>query len=343
MLWLALALPIAGGVTDTVHTAVGQLVSSDGSACSATLVASDRAITAAHCTDAPDLVLLLEDGAFAIRAIERHVTFDAQTLASDIAILTLAAPSVTPPIALHRAPLTGGETVTLVGFGRDETSGGGVRRSSTTAIEALRGPRFESAGACAGDSGGAVLVGGELAGVISTGDPLCGGASSHVRIGAFGPWLAPMPDAAPTVAVAVPASVPTVFDVSVTLADDHGALVVRVLVDGDLVEAAEVTGDAMTLELAVAPGDHVLELVAVDASHNEGRAAVAFFVEPPAPRTDDAGCSTTGGSSGLLVLLALASLFARGGRRGQGSSACDAHRASREHRRRRPGRRFRSR
>ncbi len=319
--WLAtMAAPIAGGMVDTSHTAVGELVGLDGARCTATLIAPQAAITAAHCITGSPQVLSLADGDYAVVASHIAPGFDAATLAGDLAVIELDRASSVAPIAIADSSMVLGESMLIVGFGRDAAGSAGTRRAAVASIASLTGPRFSTEGdasACAGDSGGAVLTAaGTLAGVISSGDAACGGANRHVRLGAFTPWLARVvpatgllaTDVPPTITITSPTngdSVPDVFALELALADDHGALTVTIAIDGTAKDPQEVTGNAMTLQLAIAPGEHVLTVTATDATGSSA-STIELLVEPPTAPADPAGCDAGGRPRGVLVLLAIA-------------------------------------
>src|SRR5262249_46643217 len=155
--------------------------------CSATLIADDAALTAAHCVlpDAPDAVLVGPEPSSATRIAVRRTTahphFDPDTLADDIALVELehsagAAPGV-PAHPAKASALALGVTVTVVGFGGTAPVDAVARRrrAGTSVIAGVGEASFTTdaspAAPCGGDSGGAALldVGGEkiLVGVIS--------------------------------------------------------------------------------------------------------------------------------------------------------------------------------
>jgi hypothetical protein len=111
----------------------------------------------------------------------------------------LATPLSLTPIALNTdatdAELTGAD-VTLIGYGVSSTTDStqvGVRRDVLVAVSTVCSRLLtlgdEDANECSGDSGGAVLLGGALVAVVSSGSLDCTAPSNQTRLGAHAPWL----------------------------------------------------------------------------------------------------------------------------------------------------------
>jgi len=213
--------PIFGGSETTEHPEVGWIVYDDGFVCSAVLVGSTRAITAAHCVyafaaDPAALGVVFSAGSarppasVAVAVAELHLAPDYTVDSSrDIAVLELAdAPPVGPvpyrTDALGDAELDG--RLRLVGFGltaADDPGDDRARRSAEVVLDEIDTVSVrwfnEDAGLCDGDSGGAVFLDGpggwELAAVGTEGDPECASRGAGVRTDAFAAFLADPGDA----------------------------------------------------------------------------------------------------------------------------------------------------
>jgi uncharacterized protein (TIGR03382 family) len=309
------ALPISGGSADAGDPGVG-LVETASGACTGVLIAPDAVITAGHCADALPITITFDDGTYTATAITRHPQYASPSpLSNDLAVLTLDhASSVMPsPFVIGVAS---GQVVQLVGDGADGSDGSGARRTVTTSISAIDGPTFTITGpanACAGDSGAPAFVHGlspTIAGIISSGQPACGGTSTSVRTSAYLPWLAsivpaalqsngqPLPtaDQPPTVMIARPgdgATMPDELALGVTPMDDYGALSIAIAVDGTLLKTVDMSATPTTsIPVAIPPGDHVLTITAADDLAQTGSTQLSLTIEPPvhAPGTQGAAC-----------------------------------------------------
>jgi hypothetical protein len=222
--------PIIGGAADLAHEAVVALrQTSNGELCSGTLIAPDLVLTAAHCVygaDPADLhVFTGGDSAkptqtIAVVAVVAYPTFANRSEGiaggNDLAVVQLEAPLGIAPIPVNTRASDAelqGATVTLVGFGVSNTldsTGAGVRRSVSVVVDGVCSRRLTlgtpDANECFGDSGGAVLLAGELVAVISSGQPDCIAPSHQTRLSAHASWLAAV--LAGNAAAACPACVP---------------------------------------------------------------------------------------------------------------------------------------
>jgi hypothetical protein len=205
--------PIIGGVVDAADRAVVAIVqTSTGAICSGTVIAPSVVLTAAHCVygvAAGDLQVFVgtdqsaPEETLAVTSAVAYPTYDGETtgLAGgvDLGVLYLAQPASVTPISVRTAvrdtELAAGP-LTLVGYGRNTTTdatGAGTRRSVAAVVDAVCSRILllgdDVSNECFGDSGGAVLLGGALVAVISSGKPDCIAPSNQVRLSAHALWL----------------------------------------------------------------------------------------------------------------------------------------------------------
>lgn len=218
--------PIVNGQTENGYPAIGALTSMDdeyyyGSFCTATLIAPQWLITAAHCLEGlsasetffysgtnandPDF-----DDMRAVSQLIPHEQYDDDEYDNDIALVKLSAPlGSVAPIVHNVASLTAyeGDSAFTVGYGL--TTGlnentGGIKRSTNTEITDVRTYDYWSAytgtGTCFGDSGGPsmVTIDGALkvVGITSSG-PACSGPNCdpcktgtfNTRVDAYKAWI----------------------------------------------------------------------------------------------------------------------------------------------------------
>lgn len=211
---------VGGAAVDGADDGVGYLrvvAWRDGSTavdlCTVTRVAPGRALTAAHCIgDAPAWQAWVGFGAQALgpplgaceampqglaSVLDRqpHQELDLDLLAFDES----AAPG--PSLPVDNQPPIVGQTVLLEGYGVNENGLAGVKRAVASVISGRDGPLITvdghgTRGACAGDSGGPLLVLGQdananarrVAGVLSAGSADCRGRDQYTS-GGIADWL----------------------------------------------------------------------------------------------------------------------------------------------------------
>jgi len=228
---IAPAAAMVGGAqpaADGPGRSVVMILGSHGTACTATAIARDLLLTAAHCVEpGADYKLVdmerREPALKDIARIERDPLFDIKRLlghlaTADVALAKLAQPlpAKIPPVPLGDAtpPVAAGDAFVVAGYGvtvRGDGRTGGTVRAATLVATGQPGtlqirlfdPRTkgESAGlgACAGDSGAPVFRdNGETLAVIgvvswSTGPKLsagCGGLTGVTPLARYRAWIA---------------------------------------------------------------------------------------------------------------------------------------------------------
>ncbi len=189
----------------------------NGSACSGVLVAPTIVLTAAHCTLGPPPSFpqravvrqgesIFAPEAAAIGSYRLHPGFCIGCAGApegfannDLAVVVLSSPLSGPYAKLPKADWTGKhfdkeKKLVAAGFGLSspDGSGFGLRRSAQAgAVVASNASNFlflpvpskmKYGTVCAGDSGGAALVGTTVVGIHSIGDDACGGPSYAYRL-----------------------------------------------------------------------------------------------------------------------------------------------------------------
>ena len=157
-----LLLLIIGGAPDATEAVVEVYPT-----CSGVVVAPTIVLTAAHCAKSASSVII---GGQTFQIARRHLYPDYSGATSDeLAGLDLAAlelvgsPSLTPMPYAHTAPLAGSAAAIGLGSGQRESVSVGMQ----VPCERLIGFGDANHGTQAGDSGGAIVAGGELVGIIS--------------------------------------------------------------------------------------------------------------------------------------------------------------------------------
>jgi S1-C subfamily serine protease len=215
------ALALGGQATGTAGSWMQRhaiMVHSDrGGTCSGVVIAPTVVMTAAHCVSgAKRYAVSYREGDSpqlqAVASVARNPGYSrSQKVSTDIALLRLQVPlpSRFQPVELIEATASSlrppvGASLTLVGFGmsrdRDETSMGTLRQAEVEVLP-RHFPRFLRLGRssddlliCRGDSGGAVLDGSVLAGIIYASEnpsrgSMCGKRAQAIRIAPQRQWI----------------------------------------------------------------------------------------------------------------------------------------------------------
>jgi hypothetical protein len=168
------------------------------------VIAPQAVLTAAHCVTGETLpeIAIGDTLAGAVRhaalAALVHPDFDPQTLDHDLAIVIVEPTLGIAPLAVATT-LDGagpGSTIRVVGYGWTVASDPAppARRSGTSVLDAIDDLRLVShaapSQACEGDSGGPALLGDEVLGVASSGDPSCTQFARHTRVDVHADFIA---------------------------------------------------------------------------------------------------------------------------------------------------------
>jgi trypsin len=216
---LALLAPVVGGSAvspgdfpDVV------LVAGWTGMCSGTLIAPDVVLTAGHCAEIDPKAVLVGSVDYGVPggqlvAIASVTAYPDWQHAYDVAVITLAEPiaGVVPRAIAMSCELPG--ELRVIGFGLRDPGGSGASSALATAMVRIDDPECTSdpacdpaiapggelvaggagATACFGDSGGPLLAGGALVGVVSraTGEAStpCGGPAVYERADRVVGWI----------------------------------------------------------------------------------------------------------------------------------------------------------
>lgn len=182
---------VVGGRRESGYRATGYLLKDgdDAPFCTATLVARDRVVTAAHCVDQADkpvtfgLGTLAEQKRTPVTAMLKHPGWSpeqagrSQDWLHDVAVLTLASALDVAPIHVPPSIAAQGCGARYVGYGRttegprDREDGyTGERKSTAICFDAatfgMLRVHGEGGGLCWGDSGGPLYAGDTITGVL---------------------------------------------------------------------------------------------------------------------------------------------------------------------------------
>jgi secreted trypsin-like serine protease len=201
--------------------AIVMLVDEDGDLCTATALARDVLLTAAHCVtgDRRRFVRLYQVQArLAVAGVKRHPGFDARAYAAarataDLALVKLNEPLpdiVKPAVLAPARRVAAGETLTIAGFGVTKAYtpyGLGIPREAKLAVTGQPGSlqirlldpathdRSEGLGGCTGDSGAPAFdAQGRIVGVVTwstapNAEDGCGGLTGLTPILAYRGWI----------------------------------------------------------------------------------------------------------------------------------------------------------
>lgn len=178
--------------------------------CSGTLVAPRIVLTAKHCFPAGDALPAIRflvgprgetEAGVGVAVFHRSPRQGYRRQSDDLVAIVLDRDASVPFIPPRRSPLSGddeGASVLLAGYGMTAEAGRdvGVRRAGPAILDDVGRKEIETvrtgtqATSCNGDSGGAVILGGELAGVIvgSVGRN-CGDTTIATRVDVYGDVL----------------------------------------------------------------------------------------------------------------------------------------------------------
>jgi V8-like Glu-specific endopeptidase len=210
--------PPASGV---FARSIVMLVDDDGDLCTATAIARDVVLTAAHCVmgEKRRSVRIYQTPArIAVASVKRHPGFDARAYAAarataDLALVKLDKPFsdiVTPAGLAPTRRVAIGETLTIAGFGVTKAYtpyGLGIPRQAKLAVTGQPGSlqirlvdpatrdRSEGLGACTGDSGAPAFdAAGRIVGVVSwstapNAEDGCGGLTGLTPLVGYWAWM----------------------------------------------------------------------------------------------------------------------------------------------------------
>ncbi|MGZ6096159.1 MAG: trypsin-like serine protease [Polyangiales bacterium] len=190
---------ITNGTPDPADEAVIALVDDSGAVvCTATMLSSHVAVTAAHCGIGAKnyrsfravLGPNVSADAFEISDALVHPTFDGASFRDDIAMITIRPEITVKPITTFAAPVLDAD-VKIVGYGK--TSGTkldtGTKRVGTAKVATVADKTITLSAnpsqPCEGDSGGPAFAGDALVALTSNGDPACTMPTTDTRLDAY--------------------------------------------------------------------------------------------------------------------------------------------------------------
>ncbi len=195
------------GLSPGEASAIVALRGPGGSICSGVLVSSRSVLTAAHCASYSHdgSVEIILGNSLACPNATVSGKFVASDIAADIALVDvpgLSGAGLAEPIMWNEEPPDeswSGRLVQLAGFGTDTSSPPGPRRFLVGVLakitnESLLVDGRGASGACAGDSGGPMLVRARsgapvIAGILSKGSPSCVGEDGYARVDRVSHWI----------------------------------------------------------------------------------------------------------------------------------------------------------
>jgi secreted trypsin-like serine protease len=233
---------IQGGRRENGHPAVGVVrLATSRSFCSATLIAPDVVLTAAHCAEADERIdafftgtgrATADDSAdpgslgMARREVAEQALYPAYDYfyscpnsVPDVALVRLKAPitDIAPAKLGRGGPLAAGASCRAVGFGAHDAGGGTTtfleKRSASVVVSEVRGATFDVKAGTGitehGDSGGPLFCDGLLVGTTSCLPDYPPDAVSYVALTAARSWILAMLERwDPQAAAAVDAGAP---------------------------------------------------------------------------------------------------------------------------------------
>ncbi|MFT4977901.1 MAG: V8-like Glu-specific endopeptidase, partial [Myxococcota bacterium] len=202
---------IIGGDVERGYPGVGALIEDGRPVCTASLVSTTVAVTAAHCLDGvpvsditffvgPDASRPSTGERYAVRGAHIHPDYDADEFINDVGVIVVDEVSDAEPVAYLTDDMGSewiGREPLFIGYGYSPEDGYGIKRSVRIPITAIYDDAFEYEGdginTCSGDSGGPALytIDGTptLIGVTSYGDEDCEIYGVNARIDPFSGFI----------------------------------------------------------------------------------------------------------------------------------------------------------
>ena len=197
---------IVGGEPYEGLPAVGALTRNGNAHCTATLISSKRAITAAHCVKDiparqlrfvanPDIKKALQGETFAVSSTKMHpkASISSSAIINDVAYVELEHDTYIEPMQMSQSAVKVGDDIFLVGYGVESgfsQQGAGIKRAAYSRISQVERDKFlygnSMTNTCNGDSGGPAFIraagGFKIAGVTSYGDYYCSQYGADMRV-----------------------------------------------------------------------------------------------------------------------------------------------------------------